>query len=125
MPIIYRVENSEARGPYTGIGDMSLWTDSNHTDAAHPCPNDDSMPWDWNFNHERISDARCGFESLKALTAWFNPQELTKLKELGYRIRAYQVPEDAVIRGKKQIVFDWSRSIRLFNSGVLGYARNP
>lgn len=48
---------------------------------------------------------RCGFATMRQLRAWFWKAERRKLAELGFVLRQYDVPTDAVRRGHRQVVF--------------------
>lgn len=57
-----------------------------------------------NLHGERT--ARHAFASREALERWFNEYDREMLRKAGFRLIAYAVPQDRVIRGTWQVLFD-------------------
>jgi hypothetical protein len=103
---VYRVEHYDRRhGPYA-----ASWDSMNNecqkladvlrvtsTWEQHPPPDHDGI---LHYNHQH----HCGFASLDALFDWFE-QWLEGLIECDYHIAVFEVDEDDVLIGEKQVMF--------------------
>lgn len=100
---VYRWEDSEGVGPYTGRGD-SIFTpdaigDRTFTEKRWPLPNDDGI--------EHVeSNAVFGFSSVAQARAWFNVHERIHLRAHGFRLVVYEVQERFVSHGRRQVCFE-------------------
>lgn len=85
MTTVYRVQNSESRGPYqdafdnTELKDMEFAHNSDRT--GHPCPH-----YDPDINRPPKSEELCGFATIKQLLNWFSKAELFMMKDFGFKI---------------------------------------
>ena len=119
---VYRVEHpSNSTGPYQSgahyglsgyreIHNAMINAHCNHVND-HPTPG---------YENLQVEGRVCGCKTLKSLKAWFG-DFLPKLIQLGFIIKEFDLPEDAVCCGLKQVTFDASRAtdsrvIRLRNS---------
>lgn len=101
---VYRVEDPEGRGPYSSyLAHMNYMKHSGGRDYPErertPAPSEDG------FSHRDISAHHFfGFASLGELFAWFDgyAQELHRNR---YRIAVYEVGDEFVIYGVRQVVF--------------------
>lgn len=103
--LVYRVATAERMpygvpgGPYNGPEtdewqkDMA-WA---HSNRDHPNPYDDGGL------HGILDDEFCAFASMELLTSWFKDW-LDKLHEAGYLKHVYDVPDEHVRFGEKQVV---------------------
>lgn len=120
--IVYRVENFSNIGPYApdwidSERNNYKWTERSHNAPSHPSPaacpilspTFGAMPW------AAKRDYYFGFGSLAQLEAWFSPEELTAMEELGLRVVQYET--DDCIVGERQAVFrlETARMIQLEN----------
>ncbi len=94
--IIYRIENADKLGPYQSNGRDRL-TDRHYNSAECPSPHCDGI----NF-HTYVHYS--AFASIEQLTAWFG-DVLDILKKEGYSIAVYEVLNEAVLFGCKQVAF--------------------
>lgn len=101
--LVYRVEDSEGRGPYRKrAGYVHEWSkdENGHNDYNHPSPYQDGLPGMWD-----MESYICGFKSKAQLKAWFSEEELSNLEALGFSIKTFEVPKSDVKVGGKQVIF--------------------
>lgn len=111
---VFRVENEELFGPYyankggiatRAVGEkygINVIGNSRRT----PLPYEDGLSgWRDRLDYAQF---RFGFESPEAAVAWFI--DLDILREHGFKLCAYEVPETEVFKGGKQLVFRFSAS---------------
>lgn len=100
--LIYRLEHPDSgRGPYVSTGHAST---ASWTWSRRPPPADDlGLAGKW----LRLDDAHFGFASVEQLKRWFDPTDpdIEVLTGEGYEVVTYEVPDEAVILGHKQLVF--------------------
>lgn len=97
---VFRIENKNRKGPYAVQGQ---WQKEVHTPASgRPSPNSDSgfckvfhedvVRYGWFDLYREVQTKQMlfGFSSLKQLQAWFQPEELKALEQLGYSISVYE-----------------------------------
>lgn len=97
---VYRIEHeTENYGPYNGKIDCNMWQSVNHT-AANGRPN----PYADNWIILEVTDY-CGFKTLTQLKRWFTKKERSNLKKLGFVVKVFDISEDKVKLGDKQVVF--------------------
>lgn len=97
---VYRLQDSKGRGPYWHEFDEQ-WQDPQNNHNNLP------TPYEENSISERFKSGFhvCGFKSLKQMGKWFTKKEFREMKKVGLYLVAIEVPEDKIIKGKKQIVF--------------------
>jgi len=98
--LVYRVENKNGVGPYTGIRGIRHVLGRKHGRGGvhlRPLPQDDGITME---HHTALV---CGFCTMTQLRYWFTPRDLRILADLGYTIRTYHT-EDVLVGGK-QIMF--------------------
>ncbi len=98
LTYVYRMQDSEGRGPYRGVDYRALWAaHNNHHDGewgtgknarydrfdAHLSPNEE---WGAQWMNHVADGAQFGFKSLTQAQNWFIPSELKRLNELGYSL---------------------------------------
>ena len=105
--LVYRVEQADGTGPYWGKTRGFGWYSKsrcNHSSDGRPGPQECSkikstfgrnVPIDYNF----------GFYSLASLKSWFTKSDRKLLKEDGYSVNVYRVPQKSYFRATKQCVF--------------------
>lgn len=54
-----------------------------------------------------------GFGSLECLYSWFSDDDLNRLGEKGYQISIYEVEDDSVIIGNKQLAFHHEHCVEI------------
>jgi hypothetical protein len=123
MAKVYRIEHKDIKyndlvmvGPYGAGGhfDSSQWTNRYHSKwTGHPAPWSDGIEVP---NSEDESDYFCGFPTLKKLMEWFNAQERTNLKQLGFVVAVYDAAK--VRSGGHQVVFI-PKSVRIETRDVI------
>ncbi len=96
--LVYRFENIMGDGPYAQEGMENL--DIKHSSSLTRLPPDLDGIWDWNPEIHR-----CACISLDSLKKWFKGF-LRQLKRNEFKIVVYDVPEELVLFGIKQIVFE-------------------
>lgn len=110
MPYVYRIEDNRGRGPYR----VTPWGVAPHEggEMPHnrrlPPPQDDGIPSPPRW------PAKFGFRNKAQLRYWFTKAD-RKWLALHYRLRLcrYHVPSDAVVYGRRQVVFDARRATRV------------
>jgi hypothetical protein len=107
--MVYRVEDTSKHvGPYfSGQGSIQtpdlLQCFRQHNDEAHPVPADDGL--DIGRIDLLLFDWRFGFKSMAQLRRWFSEHERELLARAGYRVVVYNVPDDEVRIGHRQVIF--------------------
>jgi hypothetical protein len=98
---IYRIEDSDGIGPYTGRKNPIRWQllDSHCGGENWPIPLSDGINGFMSGIH------LCAFDSLEALAEWFG-EFVYRLLEHDYRIVEIDVPNNAIIRGNRQVVYN-------------------
>lgn len=94
MPVVWRVQNGEGRGPYKpGLSEQ--WSDGN---SGRDC-----VPWWIELGlpmvaaHDSLRGnmhTGCAFETKEKAKEWFSRSELRRLSKLGYRL--VQINVDAI-----------------------------
>lgn len=110
MRKVYRIQNKAGGGPYTSYGSRSDRVVSalrGHSYTMRtPGPYLDGIRFEdrESFNF----DERYGFVSLKALNNWFRPNVRRILREDGFQLATFAVPEDSLVIGARsgQAIFD-------------------
>ena len=98
---VYRVEGPHGNGPY--CGDVKIRFDAYPHRPGHAA---DGLPG-LGFHAALGEDVVHGFESIVALYAWFDTDwECREMALGGYRVCVYEVPQAAVRKGRKQLIFD-------------------
>lgn len=103
--LVYRVEHAKhGHGPYRSsemVNEGCVKLSKELMDAfsldTHPVPCLDGI-------HDLDSEEYCGFESLYQLHDWFG-RYLQDLHIAGYHVAVFDVPENTVRKGNKQVVF--------------------
>jgi hypothetical protein len=93
--LVYRIEHwEEGYGPY--------WSKRFTVDVSHDhlAPKDDFATDAW-----KHPDHKFGFRSLAELYAWFDRREVRALREQGFHITVFDVPDSAVTPGRSQVAF--------------------
>lgn len=117
---VWRVEHACGCGPYTARELCASCVDAreavwdmcyDHDDDWHPSPWDDGIR---DFTEEHI----CGLPTLESVKSWFNDFWTARLHEHGYRLTEWSVPEEALLRGRVQVMFD-PRASRLVQVSAL------
>ena len=109
--LIYRVENSQGKGPYWGAAPMYLFENN----RLHPAPQDDSK---FMLNAFRKGFAGniylfatnqniyFGFESIKQFKRWFFKNSvILDFHKYDFRIVVYKVSAKQVVLGNTQLAF--------------------
>jgi hypothetical protein len=103
MTQIYRVQDSEGRGPYRP-GKSYRWTDEDH--YRNP-PFYVEFGWTVGSIAKRWHAGEvggCGFRSIEALKHWFSDSERSKLDALGYSIVSMKA-DRIIAESRNQLVF--------------------
>ena len=101
--LVYRVETEGGLGPYIGCGMDGPASD------RHP------MPWnDPGLGPQRDwpEPSRFGFHTLQSYLAWFDGFE-RRLNGMGCGVTMYEVADEHVVVGAKQLVFNPEKATRL------------
>lgn len=91
---VYRIEHqTRGVGPYQGNapGNFEYFAD------RHPSPYQDGISPDWHFFY--------GFASMRQMFQWFNWFDVFKWKRHGFRVYKYQISDDKVQVGNRQVAF--------------------
>lgn len=103
---ILRVENNDGGGPYCRVvhtsDEMHAMLDRHSCCKEHPTPFQHGEPWWWEPSNYRMV---CGFENKQQLDQWFTPEEIHTLQDNGFGVAVYQVEEQYIGFGRRQIVF--------------------
>lgn len=109
--LVWRVEHANNDvGPYVNIGYFGSGSlayqvclslrDAHSTCTCHPPPSTDP-----GIDRPPFYEEICGFDSREKLDKWFHGFR-GKLKAAGFVVNKYEVPEDAVVVGERQVIFD-------------------
>lgn len=100
MVWLYRVQNSDGVGPYTGRVSLNLPSTVGH---PHTIPMFDGIT----LTESELQGKRFAFENMFHLLDWFGaPETLLLLQHHGYDIVRIWVPVHAVIFGGTQCVYN-------------------
>lgn len=126
VPRVYRVEDSEGRGPYIHNSQMWQVEPELHTmDYGRPAPHCErwrqGMGTDAYFSWENDPEAVFGFTNKRALRRWFShPEEVAALSKMGFRVGVYEPA--TVWRAQRQAVFLPKRKIGEFDLTALSFS---
>lgn len=100
---IYRVENSAGEGPYTDDLAYALVMRGSCRTGEHECGQvPDQQEYErqgWHY----------GFRCMADCKQWFQ-NYVRGLTMLGFGIAEYEVPENSVIDGKREVMFDYGHA---------------
>ncbi len=105
--IVFRVENKDGRGPYSVHGT----TGQPFAVDNRPMPDEDGLlpmatPNEW--------QRRYGFASITAYLDWFESDDVRdRMHERGFHIVKYEVPEDSILIGGCQLLFDKTQAMMI------------
>lgn len=105
--LVYRVEDSEGKGPYYSTDpwiEQVLLGIPDPSNSRHPIPSEEGLWY--------VAGLVCGFESKESAIEWFSEYVLFGLEALGQKLYGYRVPIEAVQYGVKQVVFDPSTAVQ-------------
>lgn len=114
---VWRVEHIDTgKGPYAvssneGVYSMLMGPFDHGNMDTHPSPSSDDMDHDglrgiWDYNH------RHGFATFEKLMAWFEDTEAL-LDGNGYIIACYELPDNHVLVGRHQVIFNIEEAVRI------------
>lgn len=119
--LVYRYENEDGYGPFTGGHLAWDFTDAmleagRYADCDDPGDPDcwhNRFPnlWEEGLNAPDDWEDRCAVRSPRDVVRWFPKPCREVLAREGFRLAAYEVPDDAVLTGDHQVVFDASRAV--------------
>lgn len=102
---VLRVENAQREGPYS-LSLVPIGFRCPLDIPRHPSPNDDrGLALRWSEVYSKRDDYRFGFASEAQLDAWFSPDDLNYLARYAFGVRVYEVPEESVTEGSRQVMF--------------------
>lgn len=110
MPIVYRVENDKARGPYDGGFCYGYTSQDLYNLKTHPSPDDSFSSFS---SRGTIAAYRFAFSSRAQLYRWFHKETLDDLRTVGYNVKRYQVAKKFIIKLRKQVAFRHDKGKRL------------
>lgn len=105
---VYRVENKDGFGPYTGIAaGLVDWDSDDFTGDRHPSTFLDKRLAGWNVLPFVVRQQyHHGFESEGSFLHWFHKRRwLEALEAARFRLSIYEVDNQDVARGSSQVVF--------------------
>lgn len=112
MTIVYRLMNVDAQGWRSSSCPRDWRLDSNLNDGTErwqsPCVEVGPLGRArecWTPDHPDSTKYWYGFVTLRDVCIWFNGNELGKLAEEGFHLYTADVPEEAIVRGGRQIAF--------------------
>jgi hypothetical protein len=110
MPVVLRVETEDGQGCYRN---PEVVTVLNHTDVStHPEPHALHEPWyDLRYMWNTINQY-CGFIDMIQFRAWFSEEDCEILRQHGCYLTLYEVAEEHILLGDKQITFEKSKATR-------------
>lgn len=104
---VWRVQNVDGYGPYSVEHKYCDAVKKAHDDVLkHPVPCMDGIPEFDTLELKGLLDDRwvCGFDSLEKLQVWFEGW-LDKLVSVGFLIYQFEVAENSLYKGQRQILF--------------------
>jgi hypothetical protein len=113
---IWRIEAEDGMGPYRGPAKDELTVMQkagiyHSTSTQHPNVQM-SFTQRVKDNWYAYMNYRFGFTSKRQMLRWFEPHELERLCECGARVMIYEVPDEHVIKGRKQCIFNPDKAKR-------------
>lgn len=103
MKAVFRVEDSNGKGPYGGKEHTWNKGEPHSTDNGRPSPMSDLVPYQLlGYGDDMFV---FGFSSMQKLLAWFTTNNLEELYKMGFSIKLYRVP-DYVFESDTQVVFE-------------------
>jgi len=114
MPLVYRIEDKNGRGPYQGYN-LNI---PGFCTVEHPAPyTEASLKWKFLKNQESWY---FGFDSLDQLKRWFyNQQWLETLHEAGLRITVWEVDTSYFRASKTQAVFLRKKAVKVSEQPII------
>lgn len=107
MPVVLRVETEDGQGCYRNSDVVEFL---NHTDVdKHPEPYHINEPW---FNLWNTMNQFCGFIDMIQFRAWFSEEDCNILRQHGCYLSIYEVAEEHILLGDKQITFQKAKATR-------------
>jgi hypothetical protein len=107
MMTLYRLENEKTgTGPYTSSS-IPAMNEAHYDDPEHPGPFQDAIMSLDALGTETMlygDQAKSAFTSMEQLTRWFG-EWLPQLKELGFVVRSFEIPEKDVLQGATQVLY--------------------
>ena len=115
LTTIYRIEGSDGRGLYSSTKLRKTVNLLNlYDDYRHPSPRDESGELGETYRAQRFRSSHLfGFDSLDQLNRWVNKNERWALSNAGAKLAKYQVEDDRVLRGSRQVAFNKYGAIKL------------
>jgi hypothetical protein len=101
---VWRIENEDGWGPYATEDAFPLGLSGKN----HPGPEDIE-----NWRPDYFKTHRFGFNSVEQLMNWFHGRALVKLYQRGHKIVKYKVRKNAVVFGKHQVAFNYSKAEKI------------
>jgi hypothetical protein len=96
---LYRIQDSEGRGPYRPGGFAELWLDPGEQGMSR------QPPGPWQFGREPYTRASGhAFRSVEQLCRWFSPSERRRLAGLGFNVVSFMA-DGIVIESEEQVLF--------------------
>lgn len=118
--IVYRLEHEASHaGPYNGpeklpsgllfdMHERDVHRDGGDHWSTHPLPDID-LGKGWKKTEGLIF----GFETMEQLLRWFGPSTRGPLERHGFGVATYDVREDGLVKGSRQLAFDRRASVRV------------
>ena len=128
MSTIFRIENINEIGPYNA--EVEIFSRKHiRDDIKRPSPwssNEDCKLSElFKSGEENYKKFSFGFNSLEDLNSWFNKGDMYLLARHNFYLTKYEIDENYVIYGKKQLVFlkteVKSKMTRRLEPSVLGF----
>lgn len=114
--LVYRYEDEAGHGPFAGQHLAWDFTDAMLEAGRYPECDDPDDPdcwhnrfpthWEEGLDDDDMDDGVCGFSSIRQAVRWFPKPCREIMARNGLVLEAFEVPDDAVLIGDHQVVFD-------------------
>lgn len=107
--IVYRCQNDKGIGPYRDMTDQQTprWIREHNMDMIHhPTVYYDEFKPPLVITEAIDKHWRCGFATWAQVISWFKSWQIEVLESLGFPLIQFEVPDEFVIIGNCQCLFD-------------------
>ena len=101
--IVYRIQNKNNLGAYESYA-IKHNKFSTRSERLRPTPESDGLLMTLQPHHY------FGFRDLTQVKSWFTKEDRRSFRKHGWFLAVYSVPDEYVIKGRKQVIFHWEKA---------------